>query len=406
MELRNADGERRRDERQRRPLPRVGRRSAKASASDGGSSSTPAAGAASVELDVVDGGVVRSATVDMGPVTFEPAEIPLDAPSAFDLEADVPRHDVPGRRGRHRATRTSSCSSTTSTTARVTQHGPHLEHDERFPKRHERRVRRRCSTADRLRMRVWERGVGETLSCGTGVCARRPRSRTGAVWSATSVVVEVPGGDAHRRRSATPSRLGGAVRHVFDVEVDARTSVVRSLAMSRERQARGRRRLTATEVDLEVVQQRALLVGTGVGTRTLEEAEASLARARRCSPTPRAPIPSRAVLQRRDRPDPATYVGTGKAEELRELAEGLDVDVVVFDDELTPAQQRNLEKLFGRDVVDRVALILDIFAQHATSQEGMVQVELAQLRYRLPAPARPRRRAEPAGRRHRHPRAR
>ena len=56
----------------------------------------------------------------------------------------------------------------------------------------------------------------------------------------------------------------------------------------------------------------------------------------------------------------------------------------MFDDELTPAQQRNLEKLFGRDVVDRVALILDIFAQHATSQEGMVQVELAQLRYRLP----------------------
>ena len=62
----------------------------------------------------------------------------------------------------------------------------------------------------------------------------------------------------------------------------------------------------------------------------------------------------------------------------------LDVDVVVFDDELTPAQQRNLESMFGCDVVDRVALILDIFAQHASSQEGMVQVELAQLRYRMP----------------------
>ena len=57
---------------------------------------------------------------------------------------------------------------------------------------------------------------------------------------------------------------------------------------------------------------------------------------------------------------------------------------MIFDDELTPAQQRNLEKLFAVDVVDRVALILDIFAQHATSQEGAVQVELAQLRYRLP----------------------
>jgi len=90
------------------------------------------------------------------------------------------------------------------------------------------------------------------------------------------------------------------------------------------------------------------------------------------------------VLQRRDRPDPATYVGRGKVEELQATAEALDVDVVVFDDELTPAQQRNLEAKFACDVVDRVALILDIFAQHASSQEGMVQVELAQLRYRMP----------------------
>ena len=62
----------------------------------------------------------------------------------------------------------------------------------------------------------------------------------------------------------------------------------------------------------------------------------------------------------------------------------LDLDVVIFDEELSPAQQRNLEKLFKVDVVDRVALILDIFAQHAHSQAGMLQVELAQLRYRLP----------------------
>jgi GTP-binding protein HflX len=89
-------------------------------------------------------------------------------------------------------------------------------------------------------------------------------------------------------------------------------------------------------------------------------------------------------LQRRDTPDPATYIGSGKAKELREVADALDIDVVVFDDELTPAQQRNLEKIFACDVVDRVALILDIFAQHAHSQEGMIQVELAQLRYRLP----------------------
>ena len=79
---------------------------------------------------------------------------------------------------------------------------------------------------------------------------------------------------------------------------------------------------------------------------------------------------------------------------------------MIFDDELTPAQQRNLEKLFGRDVVDRVALILDIFAQHARSQEGMVQVELAQLRYLLPRLRGRGHRAEPAGRRDRDPRPR
>jgi len=148
-------------------------------------------------------------------------------------------------------------------------------------------------------------------------------------------------------------------------------------------EGRGRRRLTATEIDLAVVRQRALLVGTGVGASSTAEAEASLQELGLLTDTAGAD-PVEAMLQRRDRPDPATYVGRGKAQELAELAEGLDVDVVVFDDELTPAQQRNLEKLLGRDVVDRVALILDIFAQHATSQEGMVQVELAQYRYLLP----------------------
>jgi GTP-binding protein HflX len=144
---------------------------------------------------------------------------------------------------------------------------------------------------------------------------------------------------------------------------------------------RQRRRLTATEVDLGVVRQRALLVGGGdVG---LEEAEASLAELALLTDTAGAE-PVELAMQRREKPDPATFIGKGKAEELRELAEMLDLDVVIFDEELSPAQQRNLEKLFKVDVVDRVALILDIFAQHAHSQAGMLQVELAQLRYRLP----------------------
>jgi GTP-binding protein HflX len=153
--------------------------------------------------------------------------------------------------------------------------------------------------------------------------------------------------------------------------------------MTQRHEGRQRRRLTATETDLGVLRQRALLVGTGVNAANLGEAEDDLAELGLLADTAGAD-PVATELQRRERPDPATYVGKGKAAELAEMAEALDVDVVIFDDELSPAQQRNLEKLFKRDVVDRVALILDIFAQHAGSQEGMVQVELAQLRYRLP----------------------
>lgn len=141
--------------------------------------------------------------------------------------------------------------------------------------------------------------------------------------------------------------------------------------MTRAREGRQGRRLTATETDLEVVRQRALLVGTV--DDTLEELARLVDTA--------GADPVELAVQHREHPDPATYIGKGKAKELLDICEVEDIDVVVFDDELTPAQQRNLEKLFERDVVDRVALILDIFAQHATSQEGMVQVELAQLRY-------------------------
>ncbi|MFT7597746.1 MAG: GTP-binding protein HflX [Acidimicrobiales bacterium] len=90
------------------------------------------------------------------------------------------------------------------------------------------------------------------------------------------------------------------------------------------------------------------------------------------------------IVQRRDRPDPATYVGKGKVDEIHASALSLDADTVVFDEELSPAQQFNLERILERTALDRTAVILDIFAQHATSVEGKTQVELAQLRYRLP----------------------
>ena len=91
-----------------------------------------------------------------------------------------------------------------------------------------------------------------------------------------------------------------------------------------------------------------------------------------------------ALIQRRDHPDPATYLGSGKARELAETVAAVGADTVIVDGELAPSQRRALEDVVGVKVVDRTALILDIFAQHAKSREGKAQVELAQLEYLLP----------------------
>ena len=91
-----------------------------------------------------------------------------------------------------------------------------------------------------------------------------------------------------------------------------------------------------------------------------------------------------ALVQRRERPDPATYIGSGKVLELREVVLGTAADTVICDGELTPGQLRQLEAKVKVKVIDRTALILDIFAQHARSREGKAQVELAQLSYFLP----------------------
>ena len=90
------------------------------------------------------------------------------------------------------------------------------------------------------------------------------------------------------------------------------------------------------------------------------------------------------ILQRRDRIDPATLIGAGKLEEIAGAAASVDADVLLFDHDLSPSQQRNIEKIVGRRVIDRTQLILDIFARHAKTREGQLQVELAQLQYMLP----------------------
>ena len=149
------------------------------------------------------------------------------------------------------------------------------------------------------------------------------------------------------------------------------------------RRGRSSRRLTATVTDLEVVRQNAFLVGLARNSQEAAEAETRLHELALLTDTAGSE-PVGSALVKRGRPDAALFIGSGKADELASETRALDVDVVVFDNELSPAQQRNLQKVFQCDVVDRVALILDIFAQHATSREGMVQVELAQHRYRLP----------------------
>ncbi|MGF1599019.1 MAG: GTPase HflX [Acidimicrobiales bacterium] len=129
--------------------------------------------------------------------------------------------------------------------------------------------------------------------------------------------------------------------------------------------------------------ERIVLVGVTRAGQTSDDTEASLDELAQLVDTAGADVCDR-VVQRRERPDPATFVGRGKVGEIREASLAIDSDTVVFDDELTPAQQFNLEKILERTALDRTAVILDIFAQHATSAEGKAQVELAQLRYRLP----------------------
>lgn len=130
----------------------------------------------------------------------------------------------------------------------------------------------------------------------------------------------------------------------------------------------------------EEKQERALLVSVDTGEY---DAEASLAELEELTRTAGAE-PAFIITQKRPAPDTATCLGSGMAEEAAELVKREELELVVFDRELSPTQIRNLEKLCDTRVIDRTMLILDIFAQRAQSREGKLQVELAQLRYMLP----------------------
>jgi GTPase len=138
-----------------------------------------------------------------------------------------------------------------------------------------------------------------------------------------------------------------------------------------------------TEVEYRQLRlERVVLVGVWT-SGTAADADASLRELAALAETAGSQILD-AVTQRRDRPDPSTYIGSGKARDLRDIVVATGADTVICDGELSPAQLTHLEEVVKVKVVDRTALILDIFAQHAKSREGKAQVELAQMQYMLP----------------------
>src|SRR5205823_891693 len=129
--------------------------------------------------------------------------------------------------------------------------------------------------------------------------------------------------------------------------------------------------------------ERAALVGVVAGRARRLDAERSLDELAGLAEAAGATVVLR-VLQERPKPDPSTYLGSGKVATLAASSADTDVDVVIFDNELTPAQLRQIEEEVGRKILDRTQLILDSFARRARTREGKLQVELAQLKYLLP----------------------
>ncbi len=161
-----------------------------------------------------------------------------------------------------------------------------------------------------------------------------------------------------------------------DLELEERTSLRRVTGLSTE--------LTdVTEVEYRQLRlERVVLVGVWT-EGTSEQARASMTELARLAETAGSAVLD-ALIQRRSRPDPATYIGSGKVDELYDAVVAAEADTVICDGELSPGQLRQLEAKLKVKVIDRTALILDIFAQHARSKDGKAQVELAQLSYLLP----------------------
>jgi GTP-binding protein HflX len=188
-------------------------------------------------------------------------------------------------------------------------------------------------------------------------------------------------------RAATVSRFGE--RRAEALQYDDATTDLDGDQLDRDDRASLRRvpGLSTELADVTEVEYRQLrienVVLIGVYHRDVEDAENSLRELAALAETAGAVVLD-GMLQRRPHPDPATYLGRGKVEELAAIVAGLEADTVIADTELAPSQRRALEDKVKVKVIDRTAVILDIFSQHAKSREGRAQVELAQLEYLLP----------------------
>jgi hypothetical protein len=216
-----------------------------------------------------------------------------------------------------------------------------------------------------LDMRVIERGVGWTLACGTGSCAA---AAVCTAWGSCDhdVTVDNPGG-----------RL-----RVQLIDGDGDTLSGTGAVRGERGVARSVTYIPETLIE-RTFRERIVLVGVQFPGVTADELEAS-STSWRSWWTPPAPTSSRASCSAATRPTRRRSSARARSRSCAEICLAVDADTVVFDDNLSPAQQRNLEKILGRTAIDRTAVILDIFAQNARTPEGKAQVELALLQYRLP----------------------
>ena len=183
-------------------------------------------------------------------------------------------------------------------------------------------------------------------------------------------------------RGARAAALGAEETHGYSdfdgdqLEREERSALRRVGGLSTERE-------DISDVEYRQLRlEKVVLIGL-YGEQSLQDAENSLRELAALAETAGAEVLD-GLLQRRAHPDPATYLGKGKAQELKELVALVGADTVIADTELAPSQRRALEDVVNAKVIDRTAVILDIFAQHAKSREGKAQVELAQLQYLLP----------------------